>query len=50
MPSVSGMPAKPDAMPVANGLTVEPITPMPAPSMITATPVRASKRSEMMPR
>ena len=36
------------AMPVANGLTVEPITPMPAPSMITATPVRASKRSEMM--
>jgi hypothetical protein len=33
---------------IQRGLTVEPITPMPAPSMITATPVRASKRSEMI--
>ena len=48
MPSVRGMPAKPEAMPVAKGLTVEPSTPMPAPSMTTATPVRASKPSAMM--
>ena len=32
----------PDAIPVANGLTVEPITPIPQPSRTTAAPVRAS--------
>ena len=42
MPSLIETSAKPEAMPVANGLTVEPSTPMPAPSMITAAPVRAS--------
>ena len=34
MPSLIETPAKPEAMPVANGLTVEPSTPIPAPSMI----------------
>ena len=29
-PSLSGMSAKPEAIPVANGFTVEPSTPMPA--------------------
>ena len=42
MPSLRGMSAKPEAMPVANGFTVEPSTPMPHPSRITAAPTRAS--------
>ena len=41
-PSLSEMLAKPDAMPVANGFTVEPSTPMPAPNRITAAPTSAS--------
>ena len=36
------MPAKPEAMPVANGLIVEPRVPMPQPNRTTAAPVRAS--------
>ncbi len=32
MPSSIDTPAKPEAMPVANGLIVEPRTPMPQPS------------------
>ena len=37
-----GMPAKPDAMPVANGLTVEASTPTPEPSrMIPAATMRS---------
>ena len=35
-------PAKPEAMPVANGLIVEPRVPIPQPSRTTAAPVRAS--------
>ena len=42
MPSAIETPAKPEAMPVANGLTVEPSTPMPAPSRSTEAPTRAS--------
>jgi hypothetical protein len=42
MPSLIGMPAIPDAIPVANGLTVEPSTPMPQPSSTIAAPVSAS--------
>ena len=41
-PSLIGMPANPDAMPVAKGLMVEPRTPMPHPSRTIAAPVRAS--------
>ena len=37
-PSLIVVSAKPEAMPVANGLTVEPITPMPAPNRIKAAP------------
>ncbi len=35
-------PANPDAIPVANGLTVEPMTPIPQPSRISAAPVSES--------
>ena len=35
-------PAKPDAIPVANGLMVEPNVPMPQPRSTTAAPVSAS--------
>ena len=42
MPSAIETPAKPEAMPVANGLIVEPSTPMPAPSRSTEAPTRAS--------
>ena len=41
-PSLIGTPAIPDAIPVANGLTVEPSTPIPQPSRTTAAPVSAS--------
>ena len=41
-PSLIGTSAKPEAMPVANGLTVEPSTPIPQPSRITRAPTRAS--------
>lgn len=41
-PSLSGTPAKPEAMPVANGLIVDPSVPMPQPSSSTAAPVRVS--------
>ncbi len=41
-PSLIETPAIPDAIPVANGLTVDPITPMPQPSRTIAAPVRAS--------
>ena len=41
-PSLNDTSAKPDAMPVANGLTVEPKTPMPHPSRITSAPTSAS--------
>ena len=37
-----GISAKPEAMPVANGLIVEPRVPMPQPSSTIAAPVRAS--------
>ena len=42
IPSLIETSGEPDAMPVANGLTVEPSTPIPAPSMITAAPVSES--------
>ena len=42
MPSLIEMPAIPEAIPVANGLTVEPSTPMPQPSSTIAAPVSAS--------
>ena len=42
MPWVNGMPAALEAMAVEKGLMVEPSTPIPAPTMITATPVSAS--------
>ena len=41
-PSLSGMSAKPDAIPVAKGFTVEPITPIPQPSRTTDAPTSAS--------
>ena len=41
-PSLIETPANPEAMPVANGLIVEPKVPMPQPSRTTAAPVRAS--------
>ena len=41
-PSLIEMPAKPDAIPVAKGLIVEPRVPMPQPSSRIAAPVRAS--------
>ena len=41
-PSLMDMPANPDAMPVANGLMVDPSVPMPQPSRTTAAPVSAS--------
>ena len=42
MPSPRDTPAKPAAMPVAKGLTVEAMTPAPAPSKITEMPTTAS--------
>jgi hypothetical protein len=36
MPSPIEVSAKPEAMPIENGFTVEPITPTPAPTRITA--------------
>ena len=41
-PSLMDTPANPDAMPVANGLIVEPKVPIPQPSRTTAAPVSAS--------
>ena len=41
-PVLIDVPAKPDAIPVANGLIVEPSTPIPAPRRIIAAPVSAS--------
>ncbi len=41
-PSLIETPAIPDAIPVANGLTVDPSTPIPQPSRTTAAPVSAS--------
>ena len=41
-PSLIETPANPDAMPVANGLIVEPKVPMPQPSRTTAAPTSAS--------
>src|SRR5215204_2070742 len=43
-PSLNGTSAKPEAIPVANGLTVDPSTPMPAPSRITNAPTMAVLR------
>ena len=42
MPSSMDTPAKPEAMPVANGLMVEPRTPMPQPSSRMDAPTSAS--------
>ena len=42
MPSPSDTPAKPAAIPVAKGFTVEAMTPAPAPSKITEMPTTAS--------
>lgn len=42
MPCPMLTPAKPAAMPVAKGFTVEPSTPAPAPSKITLTAVTVS--------
>ena len=41
-PSLIGMPAIPEAIPVAKGLIVEPSVPIPQPSRTTAAPVSAS--------
>ena len=41
-------PANPDAMPVANGLIVEPSVPIPQPSRTTAAPVSASYPAAIM--
>ena len=41
-PSLIGMPAMPEAIPVAKGLIVEPSVPIPQPSRTTAAPVSAS--------
>ncbi len=41
-PSLMEMPAKPEAMPVANGLMVDPRVPMPHPNRTMAAPVSAS--------
>ena len=41
-PSLIGMPAMPEAIPVANGLIVEPSVPIPHPSRTTAAPVSES--------
>ena len=41
-PSLIETPAIPDAIPVANGLTVDPSTPIPQPRRMTAAPVSAS--------
>jgi hypothetical protein len=41
-PSLMEVPANPDAMPVANGLMVDPRTPTPHPSSRTAAPVNVS--------
>ena len=42
MPSPRETPAKPEAMPVAKGFTVELMTPAPAPSKMTEMPTTAS--------
>ena len=42
MPSLIGMPAIPDAIPVAKGLTVEPSTPIPQPRRTIDAPTSAS--------
>ena len=42
IPSLIDTPANPDAIPVANGLIVEPKVPIPQPSRTTAAPVMAS--------
>ena len=42
IPSPRETPAKPAAMPVAKGFTVEAMTPAPAPSRITLMPTTAS--------
>ena len=42
MPSLMRTPAKPEAIPVANGLIVEPIMPIPQPSRRSEAPTRAS--------
>ena len=47
-PSLIEMPAKPEAMPVANGLMVEPRVPIPQPSRRIAAPVRASYPAAIM--
>ena len=41
-PSLMVVPAKPEAMPVAKGLMVEPIAPIPAPSRISAAALSPS--------
>ena len=48
MPSLIDTSANPDAMPVANGFTVDPSTPMPAPSRITSAPTMASYPAAIM--
>ena len=42
MPSSIETPANPEAIPVANGLIVEPSTPMPQPSRRIEAPTRES--------
>ena len=42
IPSLSGIPANPDAIPVANGLIVDPSVPIPHPRSTIAAPVIAS--------
>jgi hypothetical protein len=41
-PSLIETPANPDAIPVANGLIVDPSVPIPQPRRTTAAPVSAS--------
>src|SRR5205809_948131 len=42
-PSAIEVPAKPEAMPVANGLVVDASVPIPAPSRITATRINCTR-------
>ena len=47
-PSLIGISAKPEAMPVAKGLIVEPRVPMPQPRRRIAAPVMASYPAAIM--
>ncbi|MNJ28938.1 hypothetical protein D3C77_234930 [compost metagenome] len=48
IPSPMGMPAKPEAMPVAKGLTVEASTPTPEPSSMIPAATMRSKPAAIM--